>query len=1167
MAPRRHRKQSKDRNYWTKGELKHLEGFAKQAQDNGEAVDLQLLLESREEYALLNNEIFPPRTPKALELKVYACFRSRRGGTTVVRNRAPDVFNPQSSQEENMETEVESASSSDDHEPSVAREASQMECDKNLKPDEVLVKSITSKYNEIKRNHLWRTPLRKTRIPAKDLKVINDSIEQCLNTLNIDDITKLDHLVYATGAILMDKYKKSVDMGQIEWAENHKEALKVLKKYLSWAILLKDIKREKLNFNNLSRKQWNAWCALSHKYQVTHPSECLEIVKQDLKAVRKMGIVRKTKDKLKKIHALTGKRIVKTVRNPIEINPDRLRTFWYEIVGKEKQFTVSERYQEWFDAMETVTRQPDNSPIAAEFMIALKKVKPWKAAGPDGIQAYWFKRIKAFSNRLKSLVVLMIENEIDPPRWLCAGRVVSIPKGGDKDDCNNYRPISCLNTAYKLLTGTIHGLVRNYCDTNKVLPIEQRACRRGDWATTRRIVQDSAFRTNVQHNKMQATMAWIDYSKAYDSVSHDFLFQVLIALKVPSNLLRIIRRIMNKWHVRYIGANEQSSRELQIKRGVLQGDTLSPLLFCLALTPISFVINEYVTPVSVNGMMFNHQYYMDDLILYAKLREIVYAVKLVKTISAEVGLDMNLKKCAINFDKDGNDINGIPCLSEIQVYKYLGIHCNEQTQQSVTRELAMKVLQGKKHDILNNEASYKQKRLLYNSQLIPKLSYISTNVITGSGTLMSDLAQMDEFDKGLPLWLREKDRKLMQLSANSNRLFLPIKRGGLGFKSAREDMCKQIARCYTYIKFHRDLREIDELLESLAKRQKRNTISDFRQMLNICQGLNLNIECSRGNYIKVNGTCFLVLKKAVQEVSKIMDMYFAEMRLEQWQSKPCAGDVLREEDINIPESFRYLKLDFGIGPILNAMAIQEKAIMCYAHPANAALTDRKCRRCRQHRVLKPQLETIQHIMTGCPIGQVTTMVTRHDDVVRHLVQELRKAFNFKKLHYTEHIPKSDASECKKYRMFVDCPQPVTSEIICNKPDIVLETDEMVYIIEIGISWFTILDKQSRWKYCKYAQNSTIRYEDFDNNQGEAFVSAESLKNRLKDLFRKEVKVIPLVLGVCGEITDRTLGFYKQLPLPANRIDKVQLLMQRSVMLGSHYVLKSHMGTVSCASKP
>uniref|UniRef100_A0AC34RKR5 Reverse transcriptase domain-containing protein n=1 Tax=Panagrolaimus sp. JU765 TaxID=591449 RepID=A0AC34RKR5_9BILA len=857
MAPRSHKKQSKERNYWTKGELKHLEGFVKQVQDNGEAVDLQLLIESRKEYALLNNEIFPRRTPKALELKVYACFQSLRGGTTVVRNRAPETFNPQCSQEESMETDVDSEI------PSTSDMEQQMDVGECLKLDQQLVRDITDKYNEIKRTHL-----------------------------------------------------------------------------------------------HLSKKYWDAWCALNHKYQVQHPNECLEIIKQDIKAVRKMGKVRKLKDKLKKIHSLTGKRVIKSKKCPIEINPDRLRAFWLEIVGKEKPFEVSERFKEWFDHMETLEREQDNSSIATEFMLALKKVKPWKAAGPDGIQAY-----------------------------------------------------------------------------------------------------------------------------------------------------------------------------------------------------------------CVNGMMFNHQYYMDDLILYAKLREIVYAVKLVKTISAEVGLDMNMKKCAINIDKSDNDIEGIPCLSEIQVYKYLGIHCNEQTQQSVTREIAMKTLQGKKYDILDSEASYKQKRLLYNSQLIPKLSYISTNVIAGSGTLMSDLAQMEEFDKGLPLWLREKDRKLMQLSANSNRLFLPVDMGGLGFKSAREDMCKQIARCYTYIKFHRDLREIDELLESLAKRQKRNTISDFRQMLNICQGLNLNIECSRGNYIKVNGTCFLTLKKAVQTISKTMDKYFAELRLEQWQSKQCAGDVLREEDINIAESFRYLKLDFGIGPILNGMAVQEKAIMCYAHPANAALLDRKCRRCRQHKVLKPQLETIQHIMTGCPIGQVTTMVTRHDDVVKHLVQELRKEYNFKKLHYTEHIPKSDISECRKYKMFVDCPQPVTSEIISNKPDIVLETDDMVYIIEIGISWFTILSKQSRWKYCKYALNSTIKYEDFDYNQGEAFVSAESLKNRLKDLFRKEVKVIPLVLGVCGEITDQTLDFYKQLPLPANRIDKVRLLMQRSVMLGSHYVLKSHMGTGSCANKP
>ena len=55
-----------------------------------------------------------------------------------------------------------------------------------------------------------------------------------------------------------------------------------------------------------------------------------------------------------------------------------------------------------------------------------------------------------------------------------------------------------------------------------------------------------------------------------------------------------------------------------IKNGIFQGDSLSPLIFCLALAPLSNLLNNTGMGYSVYNERVNHLFYMDDLKLYAK---------------------------------------------------------------------------------------------------------------------------------------------------------------------------------------------------------------------------------------------------------------------------------------------------------------------------------------------------------------------------------------------------------------------------------------------------------------------------------------------------------------------------------------------------------------------
>ena len=69
-------------------------------------------------------------------------------------------------------------------------------------------------------------------------------------------------------------------------------------------------------------------------------------------------------------------------------------------------------------------------------------------------------------------------------------------------------------------------------------------------------------------------MAWIDYRKAYDTVTHSWSKECLDLFGVAENIKTLLVNSMEKWKVMCAGNSELG--ELDIKRGIFQGDSLSP---------------------------------------------------------------------------------------------------------------------------------------------------------------------------------------------------------------------------------------------------------------------------------------------------------------------------------------------------------------------------------------------------------------------------------------------------------------------------------------------------------------------------------------------------------------------------------------------------------------
>jgi len=76
-------------------------------------------------------------------------------------------------------------------------------------------------------------------------------------------------------------------------------------------------------------------------------------------------------------------------------------------------------------------------------------------------------------------------------------------------------------------------------------------------------------------------MTWIDYRKAYDSVPHSWLLEVLKMHKIADNVCNFLEGSMSMWKTA-LTLNGRFLGYVNIRCGIFQGDSLSPLLFVMS---------------------------------------------------------------------------------------------------------------------------------------------------------------------------------------------------------------------------------------------------------------------------------------------------------------------------------------------------------------------------------------------------------------------------------------------------------------------------------------------------------------------------------------------------------------------------------------------------------
>lgn len=742
---------------------------------------------------------------------------------------------------------------------------------------------------------------------------------------------------------------------------------------------------------------------------------------------------------------------------------------------------------------------PEVAVSEEDIRATVRRLKNWASPGIDGIHNYWW---KAFTNTRKILanfICNIIRNPRDLPSYLTHGITHMLPKKGDLSQPKNYRPITCLPSAYKILTSIISFKLNNHLKLNNILAWEQNGCKQKVRGCKELLIIDNVITKQARQRQKNLSIAWIDYQKAYDSVPHSWLLEVLRIYKINQQIIELLQCMMSSWRTTLSVTGTTGTYrtgEIPINRGIFQGDSLSPLWFCIALNPLSNMLNRSTYAYAIDDhAKLSHLFYMDDLKLFARgQQQLEGELEIVRNFSEGIRMKFGLDKCAAVHVRRGKlvesqditlaDGSQIRDLGAENTYRYLGIQQTYEIRQKENKDKAENELVRRISKILKSHLNAKNKIIAINIWAIPTITY-TAGILTWSKT---DVERLDRKIRSLMI-----KHGMLHPNSATERVYIQRKDGGRGLTSLTTAIAKE--------------------KENLKKYFLRTNLPVHRRVVawdNKITALNL-----------------------ASPETPVTENQLEEME-RTWESKALHGRfyaALHQTEVDTKASNSYLTAGYLFPETEGMMlAIQDQVVKTrtYArHILNQQIETTKCRLCHTCE------ESVQHLSSGCATIAATRYLERHNNmgkVVHQLVCLNRGLLERFTAHY-KYVPQT-ILENESTKVYWDFTVVTDAAVEHNRPDMVIwsKNEKIATIIDFSVPQDYNISKAYSEKLTKYTM----------------------LAREIKAIWKlKRVTIIPLVISANGLVHKNTVEHIRDLNLPENTI----VWMQKAVILGTVGIIR------------
>ena len=897
--------------------------------------------------------------------------------------------------------------------------------------------------------------------------VMHNVIRQDMN------VTEVNRLLYAGGAVVAIRLGMKLGMGKKTavkkpwWQRRLESSIEVWRKHLSQ---VEEIRKG-------SKVGMKVKMELERKYQLTERGT--ESVSTFLKNKIQAGstkirwfVEKKVARRQNNLFRNNQKQLYKELSGDAESSngepPDAAESskFWSEIWSVEVEH---DREASWLGE---IRKQMKDVQGMADIEVEVEGVKKgigrmsnWKAPGPDMVRGFWFKKLTSLHLVLTSALKECVEQG-DVPEWLVKGRTVLFQKDPEKGiDVQNYRPIACLPLMWKLLTGIFADKIYDHLHTNNLLVEEQKGCRKKSRGTKDQLLIDREVLREAKRKKRFLSMAWIDYRKAYDMLPHSWILETLGMIKVAKNIEGLLRRSMANWRT-VLTANGKFLGEVEIRRGIFQGDTLSPLLFVVAMIPLTLLLRKEKMGYRFGEakQRINHLLFMDDLKLFGgNLEEVEKLCDVVHNFSRDIGMEFGMKKCAVlemrkgvKVKCEGIELPDGKVMQEVEEdgYKYLGVLegaglMNKKMKESVQQEYLRRV-------------KMVAKSRLYARSLISAINVWAVSVVRYTAGIL------DWKEKELQA-LDVKTRKILtrngvfHMRSSVDRLYLKRQVGGRGLMSIEECVRKEELGLCEYVKASEEwmLKVVaDGMLAGEPKADFEKRVAEDRwQRL-------------RGK--KLHGKFFNDIKDIAHEKSwQWMRGGFVDKRTE--------GFVCAAQENVLPTR------------LYCATVIKDGG-------------GQKCRKCGE------EAESVGHLVSHCKQLRQTEFKRRHDKMGLRVYWEVCGRHGLKRTEkwYEETPDPVRKSADGRYEVWWDQKVNTPTAFEANRPDLVVidHEDKKWILVDFSVPFDRNVVAKEEEKIAKYKD-----------------LAAEVCRmNSVK------VEVVPIVVGALGVVTKDLVGWLKRIGL-------------------------------------
>ena len=517
------------------------------------------------------------------------------------------------------------------------------------------------------------------------------------------------------------------------------------------------------------------------------------------------------------------------------------------------------------------------------------------------------------------------------------------------------------------------------------------------------------------------------------------------------SVCKLLQCLRHGWKTRlevFHNGEVQKSRVIRFYRGFLQGDSWSPVGFCLTEVPLSMMLEKTrgytMGEPGQRNVKLTHNLFIDDLKTYQNSHNTQKMVnEVLVRISMDTGAQYGVKKCAEAVYERGVLMNGEPLLINGEVmrsmetkdlYKFLGFEEGNGIAEKVIKKKVMVEMESRIEELIDCELNDRNLIKAINTRALPVVAYVMNICDFGDG----DLYKCDQIVKK-----KLRERMMLGRQGSDERLYMRRIEGGRGLKSCRDMYTETKTRVAVYLQ-----RAEQEMLQVVRQRElNKEYRSIFRQVENKLEEIGIMISFSE-DYIKVNGEEIEGHWKKVWNSLRIMiRRKLEEKRKQVYLAKKLQSFVWSNQS---QSAHKWLKRDMLPEKVSAVMEMMEQMIetKMRIRGTGRQIEDVRCRVCNS------QNETVQHWLTGCTPLAAGEYTERHNAALMVLAVEWAKQeelLDTGKKWYDVSWERGTVLESKNRRLRWDYEFVTRKATKHRRPDLVLEYIDEKSIIVIDMA--------------------------------------------------------------------------------------------------------------------